>query len=63
MLQLITHQFCHGNLAHLSSNLFQLCVFGRFVEETEGFWGVIGIYFITGVGKFSELLSIIGVLT
>ncbi|GAX79270.1 hypothetical protein CEUSTIGMA_g6710.t1 [Chlamydomonas eustigma] len=48
--QLITHQFCHGNLAHLSSNLFQLCVFGRFVEETEGFWGVIGIYLITGVG-------------
>ncbi|KAG1665651.1 hypothetical protein FOA52_011245 [Chlamydomonas sp. UWO 241] len=48
--QYVTHQFCHGSLEHLSSNLFQLCVFGRFVEETEGTAGVVFIFLITGLG-------------
>lgn len=49
--QFITHQLCHANLAHLSSNLFQLLVFGRFVEDTEGHWGVVFIFFLTGLGE------------
>ena len=49
-LQLISHQFCHGNLSHLSSNLFQLCVFGRFVEDSEGAFGVVMIFLLTGIG-------------
>jgi membrane associated rhomboid family serine protease len=50
--QFISHQFCHGNLQHISSNLFQLCVFGRFVEETEGVFGVVAIYLLTGLGTW-----------
>lgn len=48
--QFLTHMFCHGNFQHLSSNLFHLCVFGRFVEETEGGAGVWFVYLITGLG-------------
>eukprot|EP00195_Chlamydomonas_chlamydogama_P011468 CAMPEP_0202905298 /NCGR_PEP_ID=MMETSP1392-20130828/33490_1 /ASSEMBLY_ACC=CAM_ASM_000868 /TAXON_ID=225041 /ORGANISM="Chlamydomonas chlamydogama, Strain SAG 11-48b" /LENGTH=133 /DNA_ID=CAMNT_0049593329 /DNA_START=300 /DNA_END=698 /DNA_ORIENTATION=+ len=48
--QYLTHQFCHGSLQHLSSNLFQLCVFGRFVEETEGGFGVMAIFLVCGLG-------------
>ena len=48
--QFVTHMFCHGSLEHLSSNLFQLCVFGRFVEDTEGPWGAIFIFLVCGVG-------------
>lgn len=48
--QWVTHLFCHGSIEHLSSNLFQLCVFGRFVEDTEGPWGAIFIFLVCGIG-------------
>ncbi|GLI71632.1 hypothetical protein VaNZ11_016905 [Volvox africanus] len=48
--QFITHMFCHGNLAHLSGNLFNLCVFGKMVEETEGPFGVLFIFLVCGLG-------------
>lgn len=32
-------------------NLFNLCVFGKMVEETEGAAGLIFAYLITAVGK------------
>jgi len=56
--QFLTCTFCHANWAHLSSNLFQLLVFGRFVEDQEGAFGVWATYIITGLGGsiFSYLL-------
>eukprot|EP00775_Hariotina_reticulata_P012482 gene12482-12616_t len=48
--QWITHAFCHANWSHLSMNLFNLCVFGKMVEETEGAAGLIAAYLITAVG-------------
>eukprot|EP00879_Flechtneria_rotunda_P019168 GHRR01020124.1.p1 GENE.GHRR01020124.1~~GHRR01020124.1.p1 ORF type:complete len:263 (+),score=65.81 GHRR01020124.1:149-937(+) len=48
--QWITHAFCHANWSHLSMNLFNLCVFGKMVEETEGTFGVIFAYLITALG-------------
>ncbi|GIM11587.1 hypothetical protein Vretimale_15071 [Volvox reticuliferus] len=42
--------FCHGNLAHLSGNLFNLCVFGKMVEETEGTLGVVFTFLVCGLG-------------
>eukprot|EP00877_Chromochloris_zofingiensis_P005978 jgi/Chrzof1/1633/Cz10g15050.t1 len=48
--QWITHAFCHANWEHLSMNLFNLCVFGKLVEETEGAVGVIFTYILTAVG-------------
>lgn len=49
--QWITHAFCHANWEHLSMNLFNLCVFGKLVEETEGAVGVIFTYILTAVGE------------
>jgi hypothetical protein len=43
--------FCHANWSHLSMNLFNLCVFGKMVEETEGAAGLIAAYLITAVGE------------
>ncbi|EFJ44375.1 hypothetical protein VOLCADRAFT_106417 [Volvox carteri f. nagariensis] len=48
--QFLTHMFCHGNWAHLSGNLFNLCVFGKMVEETEGALGVVLTFLLCGVG-------------
>ncbi|GIL68561.1 hypothetical protein Vafri_21820 [Volvox africanus] len=48
--QFLTHMFCHGNLAHLSGNLFNLCVFGKMVEETEGSLGVLFTFLVCGLG-------------
>jgi hypothetical protein len=36
--------------AHLSANLFNLCVFGKLVEELEGGVGVIFTYLVCAVG-------------
>ena len=47
--QYVTSLFCHYNWGHLSSNLFQLYVFGKIVEEEEGIVGVLLSYLITGV--------------
>ncbi|GLC45299.1 hypothetical protein PLESTM_001717500 [Pleodorina starrii] len=48
--QFVTHMFCHGNFAHLSGNLFNLCVFGKMVEETEGAAGVVTTFVLCGLG-------------
>ncbi|PNW71689.1 hypothetical protein CHLRE_16g664801v5 [Chlamydomonas reinhardtii] len=45
-----THLFCHANFAHLSGNLFNLCVFGKMVEETEGAVGVSLAFLVCGIG-------------
>eukprot|EP00197_Chlamydomonas_leiostraca_P014666 CAMPEP_0202868426 /NCGR_PEP_ID=MMETSP1391-20130828/10874_1 /ASSEMBLY_ACC=CAM_ASM_000867 /TAXON_ID=1034604 /ORGANISM="Chlamydomonas leiostraca, Strain SAG 11-49" /LENGTH=234 /DNA_ID=CAMNT_0049548599 /DNA_START=244 /DNA_END=948 /DNA_ORIENTATION=+ len=57
--QWVTHMFSHANWGHLSNNLFFLLTFGRLVEETEGFWGVMAVYIICGLGAAaaSVLLS------
>mmetsp|Transcript_33191 Transcript_33191/g.105816 ORF Transcript_33191/g.105816 Transcript_33191/m.105816 type:complete len:331 (+) Transcript_33191:21-1013(+) len=48
--QFLTSSFCHANWGHLSSNLFFLYIFGKLVEEEEGFGGLLATYAITGVG-------------
>lgn len=48
--QWLSHAFCHGSWDHLSMNLFNLCVFGKLVEETEGGLGLWAIYIITALG-------------
>jgi hypothetical protein len=48
--QWVTAIFCHANWAHLSGNIFFLYVFGKIVEEEEGFFGVWFSYLFTGVG-------------
>ena len=48
--QWVTSIFCHANWAHLSGNIFFLYVFGKIVEEEEGFFGVWFSYLFTGVG-------------
>ncbi|KAG2488436.1 hypothetical protein HYH03_012943 [Edaphochlamys debaryana] len=48
--QFVTHAFCHGSWQHLSGNLFNLCVFGKMVEESEGSMGVVLAFLICGVG-------------
>jgi len=47
--QYVTSLFCHYNWGHLSSNLFQLYIFGKIVEEEEGSFGVVLSYLLTGV--------------
>ena len=52
--QWITSIFCHANWAHLSGNIFFLYVFGKIVEEEEGFFGVWFSYLFTvggGAGR------------
>ncbi|MGF1497445.1 MAG: rhomboid family intramembrane serine protease [Elainellaceae cyanobacterium] len=53
--QFITSMFCHANWTHLSGNLFMLYIFGRLVEEEEGWLGVVASYLITGLA--ANLLS------
>lgn len=48
--QFITNSFCHADLAHLSSNLFGLYVFGRSVEDDEGAAAVWLTYITCAVG-------------
>lgn len=48
--QFISCCFCHASWQHLSSNLFSLYVFGRIVEEEEGWFGVWLTYLVCGVG-------------
>lgn len=57
--QWVTSIFCHANWAHLSGNIFFLYVFGKIVEEEEGFFGVWFSYLFTGVvgGSPAALLS------
>ncbi|GFR46011.1 hypothetical protein Agub_g7489 [Astrephomene gubernaculifera] len=48
--QFLSHLFCHADWSHLSGNLFNLCVFGKMVEETEGAVGVVAAFLVCGVG-------------
>lgn len=48
--QFLTSAFCHANFEHLNSNLFMLLVFGKTVEQEEGFAGVWASYVFCGVG-------------
>lgn len=48
--QWVTHAVCHGSYGHLSGNLFNLYVFGRLVEETEGAFGVWFTFIVTAAG-------------
>eukprot|EP01025_Chloroclados_australasicus_P038956 TRINITY_DN4019_c1_g1_i1.p1 TRINITY_DN4019_c1_g1~~TRINITY_DN4019_c1_g1_i1.p1 ORF type:complete len:203 (-),score=12.38 TRINITY_DN4019_c1_g1_i1:343-951(-) len=48
--QFITCGFCHANFQHLSSNLFMLYVFGKIVEQEEGFWGLLFTYVFCSLG-------------
>ena len=48
--QFATSLFVHRDWAHLTDNLFLLYMFGRIVEEEEGFWGVLVSYLICGLG-------------
>ena len=55
--QFLTCIFCHGSWQHLSSNLFQLYIFGKLVEEEEGALGVWASYLVCGVcGSAASLL-------
>ncbi|KAF8065519.1 RBL11 [Scenedesmus sp. PABB004] len=47
--QWVTHAFMHANYQHLVGNLFNLLLFGRMVEETEG-PGVVAIYLLCAAG-------------
>lgn len=46
---LVTHQFLHGGVMHLGSNLLFLWIFGDNVEEALGHWRFLGFYLICGV--------------
>ena len=46
--QLVSSLFCHGSFDHLSSNLFPLLVFGRFVEEETGPVGIVLAFLVCG---------------
>ncbi len=48
--QFLSSAFCHANFDHLSSNLFMLLVFGKTVEQEEGWLGVWASYLFCGAG-------------
>jgi len=48
--QFVTCTFCHFDWAHLSQNAFFLLVFGKLVEEEEGWFGLWASYLLCGVG-------------
>lgn len=48
--QFLTCCFCHSSWEHLSTNMFMLLVFGRYVEEEGGVLGLWLTYIICGLG-------------
>ena len=54
--QPLTSCFCHADRQHLSNNLFLLLLFGRSVEDDQGWGGLLLSYIFCGV--FSSLTSI-----
>lgn len=48
--QWLTHAFCHASAGHLMSNMFNLVVFGKLVEETEGAFGLVFTYVACALG-------------
>ncbi len=49
-MQLISHMFMHGGLAHLFFNMFALFMFGTVLEQVWGAKRFLLFYFITGLG-------------
>jgi len=49
-LTLITYQFLHVNLAHVSGNMIFLFVFGDDIEEVLGHWRFLAFYVSCGIG-------------
>lgn len=47
--QPLTACFCHADRAHLRNNLFLLLLFGRSVEDDEGWFGLIFSYVFCGI--------------
>jgi len=47
--QLVTSTFCHADRNHLSNNLFLLLLFGRSVEDDQGWGGLLTSYIFCGV--------------
>lgn len=48
--QFITSAFCHAGWEHLSMNMFNLLIFGKLIEEIEGWFGVWLTYILSAVG-------------
>ncbi|MCC5958250.1 MAG: rhomboid family intramembrane serine protease [Rhodobacteraceae bacterium] len=46
---LLTHQFLHGDLVHLGSNLLFLWIFGNNMEDVWGHFRFLGFYLLCGV--------------
>lgn len=46
---LVTHQFLHGDLIHLGSNMLFLWIFGDNMEEVWGHWKFLAFYLICGL--------------
>ncbi len=47
-ITLLTHQFLHGDLLHLSANMLFLWIFGDNLEELWGHWKYLLFYLICG---------------
>jgi len=54
--QTLTTCFCHMDRSHLSNNLFMLLLFGRSVEDDQGWFGLLFSYIFCGV--FASLASL-----
>ncbi len=46
---LLSHQFLHGDMLHLGSNMLFLWIFGNNMEEVWGRWKFLGFYLICGL--------------
>lgn len=49
-VQLVTHMFMHGGIAHIFFNMFALFMFGSVLERVWGPTRFLLFYFITGLG-------------
>jgi membrane associated rhomboid family serine protease len=47
---LLTHQFLHGDILHLGSNMLFLWIFGDNLEDALGHWKFLGFYLLSGLG-------------
>ncbi len=48
-ITLISHQFLHGDLIHLGSNMLFLWIFGDNLEDVWGHWKFLAFYLICGL--------------
>lgn len=49
-VQIVTHMFMHGGIAHLFFNMYALFLFGRVLEQVWGSKRFFIYYFFTGIG-------------